>query len=420
MAYTLMFASLLSCAQVADIRPTDPPSWAVVVDGATRSIRPPVVLSVRGEHAVLPAGEPSWRSGAMLNLCRVEPPHYYHCCQGLLHPETLRVASGPETDAVVFERGVDYLLDGDWAAVTRVEGGGIAEGQEVWLEYSLGFQRVDTIARGPEGQVAVFEGGDVRCGPLPGATPQGWETLARVWVRGAAEAITERDLFPNQPDRAAEFVATWRATETNVGPEYAARTLAKLRAGEPVTIVCLGDSVTAGGDLASVVGQGYVGALERELKRRFPGGRIDVINAGVGGTPSAFGLERLQRDVLDHHPDLVTVMFSLNDAGTPADVYAAQLTEITDRCEAEGAEVIHMTSNFMTETWFGRLGDANETVREVARDTGTGLVDAYRYWELLEYQGVPYETLLLNTINHPDERGHRFFVDELMRFFPAE
>ncbi len=79
-----------------------------------------------------------------------------------------------------------------------------------------------------------------------------------------------------------------------------------------------------------------------------------------------------------------------------------------------------MTSNFMTETWFGRLGDANETVREVARDTGTGLVDAYRYWELLEYQGVPYETLLLNTINHPDERGHRFFVDELMRFFPAE
>lgn len=418
MTCTVLFASLLACAQAADVQATDPPSWAVLVDGVPHPVRPPVTLSVREERAVLPSGEPSWNHGAMLNLCRVEPPHYYHCCQGLFRPGSLQVTDGEGLEA--YEQDVDYRLDEVWASLTRVEGGGIAEGEVVRLDYSLGFQRVDSIARGPEGQVGVFEGGDVRNGPVPGITPQGWEIIARVWVRGAADAVLGNDIFLNQPALAAEFVENWRATETNVGPQYVPRTLQKLRAGESVTIVCLGDSVTAGGDLASVEGQGYVGTLERELEERFRRGRIDVINAGVGGTPSAFGLERLQRDVLDHHPDLVTVMFSLNDAGTPPDIYAAQLTEITERCQAAGAEVIHMTSNFMTRTWFGRLDEANETVRQVARDTGTGLADAYRWWEALELQGVPYETLLLNTINHPDERGHRFFVEELLRFFPAE
>ena len=41
-------------------------------------------------------------------------------------------------------------------------------------------------------------------------------------------------------------------------------------------------------------------------------------------------------------------------------------------------------------------------------------------WEQLEFQGIPYETLLKNGINHPDDRGHRIFAEELMRYFPAK
>jgi len=32
-------------------------------------------------------------------------------------------------------------------------------------------------------------------------------------------------------------------------------------------------------------------------------------------------------------------------------------------------------------------------------------------------EGIPYVTLLHNTINHPDDRGHRLFAEELWKCF---
>lgn len=46
------------------------------------------------------------------------------------------------------------------------------------------------------------------------------------------------------------------------------------------------------------------------------------------------------------------------------------------------------------------------------------LADASLRWGRLWRQGLPYSTLLLNNINHPDERGMRLFADALMEVFP--
>ena len=43
--------------------------------------------------------------------------------------------------------------------------------------------------------------------------------------------------------------------------------------------------------------------------------------------------------------------------------------------------------------------------------------DASARWEHLHREGIPYVTLLLNGINHPDDRGHALFADELIRCF---
>ena len=40
---------------------------------------------------------------------------------------------------------------------------------------------------------------------------------------------------------------------------------------------------------------------------------MKVINAGISGHTTTEGLARLDRDVLQHKPDLVTVSFGLND-----------------------------------------------------------------------------------------------------------
>ena len=78
------------------------------------------------------------------------------------------------------------------------------------------------------------------------------------------------------------------------------------------TIVCLGDSVTGvyyhtGGHRA------YPEMLELALRQAHPHAPIRVINAGISGHTTIDGLARLEQDVLQHHPTLVTISFGLND-----------------------------------------------------------------------------------------------------------
>ena len=42
-------------------------------------------------------------------------------------------------------------------------------------------------------------------------------------------------------------------------------------------------------------------------------------------------------------------------------------------------------------------------------------LQTYRMWR----QGIPYSTLMLNAINHPDARGMSLFADSLMALFPG-
>ena len=54
----------------------------------------------------------------------------------------------------------------------------------------------------------------------------------------------------------------------------------------------------------------------------------------------------------------------------------------------------------------------------LAQKHGVALADASLRWGRLWRQGIPYRTLLLNGVNHPDERGMKMFADSLMTLFP--
>ena len=57
-------------------------------------------------------------------------------------------------------------------------------------------------------------------------------------------------------------------------------------------------------------------------------------------------------------------------------------------------------------------------LRAFAAANGVVLAEASRRYGRLWRQGVPYNTLMTNTINHPDARGLRLFADALMALFP--
>lgn len=78
----------------------------------------------------------------------------------------------------------------------------------------------------------------------------------------------------------------------------------KLVAGQPVVIVAFGSSSTAGYG-ASSPDFNYPNRLAAQLRRQYPTANITVINAGIGGEDAPEMMKRLQKEVIDVHPDLV-------------------------------------------------------------------------------------------------------------------
>lgn len=79
-------------------------------------------------------------------------------------------------------------------------------------------------------------------------------------------------------------------------------------AAEKPTLVCFGDSITAGYGLAP--GQSYPDALQRDLIKA--GYRYRVVNLGTSGATTKDAVERLPT-VLRLHPSVVIVEFGGND-----------------------------------------------------------------------------------------------------------
>jgi lysophospholipase L1-like esterase len=144
------------------------------------------------------------------------------------------------------------------------------------------------------------------------------------------------------------------------------------------------------------------------------------------GAPAG-GKYDFKRDVLDPKPDLVTIEF-VNDAFWKGDALKKHYTKIRELLQGNGSEIILITPHFVRPDWMGvtniKFDDDPrpyvQGLREFARENRLPVADASLYWGHLWREGIPYMTLLGNSINHPDERGHRFFADALMGVFPKK
>lgn len=82
--------------------------------------------------------------------------------------------------------------------------------------------------------------------------------------------------------------------------------------GEEVTLAFLGGSITQG-SLSSSPETCYAYLVYEWWKNTFPAKKVNYINAGIGGTPSDFGVARVDKDVLAYSPDFLVIEFSVND-----------------------------------------------------------------------------------------------------------
>lgn len=104
-----------------------------------------------------------------------------------------------------------------------------------------------------------------------------------------------------------------------------AAVMRKASSGEPVTIACIGGSITQGtissgtDDSELEFKKCYADIFFEWWEDTFSETSFTFINAGIGATDSYLGVHRVQKDVLDYHPDLVLVEFSVNDGSSVID-----------------------------------------------------------------------------------------------------
>ena len=217
-----------------------------------------------------------------------------------------------------------------------------------------------------------------------------------------------------------------------------------------VTIAFLGDSVTQGcfdvywkpaGSVQTVFNQenGYHRKLAKLLAMLYPAVPFNMINAGISGTTAPMGLERLERDVLAYHPDLVVVCFGLNDAMSGPEhigAYTDALGEIFTQLRKREIEVIFMTPNMMCTRVSDHLSHPKiieiaesamqiqnsgvlrmylDEAKKICQDNGIPVCDCYQMWELMYQNGVQVTELLSNKINHPTVEMNWLFAVSLLK-----
>lgn len=200
----------------------------------------------------------------------------------------------------------------------------------------------------------------------------------------------------------------------------------------PVLIVAFGDSVTQGMTALGVQEPDavYHARLKRALEAAHPLATFSVINAGQSGQTAVGALASLDRDVLRHQPDLITLSFGLNDAwggeaGLPS--FRAAIETMITRVRAEtSADVLVLTPTFMNRADnprvapehrslvaqmaevmnSGTLARYAQAVRDAASAQQAACIDVFAAWQQLADSGIDTDDMLANGLNHPTGEAH--------------
>lgn len=115
----------------------------------------------------------------------------------------------------------------------------------------------------------------------------------------------------------------------------------KLSAAEPITVVAIGSSSTAGAG-ASTPAASYPSRLEVELKAHFPRNAITVINRGANGEEVPDMLKRFDQAVVAPKPDLVLWQLGTNSVirGHASDGHGDMIRAGLKKIRATGADVV--------------------------------------------------------------------------------
>ena len=194
------------------------------------------------------------------------------------------------------------------------------------------------------------------------------------------------------------------------------RVIERAQAGEEITLAVIGGSITEGAG-AGQYRSCYAYRFWKGFTERFGAGNganVHFVNAGVGGTPSTFGLMRYERDIVrrvtdpDGLPDLVIVEFAVNDYNEPTRhrCYESLVKTILSQDNAPAVILLFSVfdGGFNLQEELKKIGNAYDLMMVSVKDAAYGHVG--REWTNKEFFSDPY---------HPTAMGHAVMADCLLK-----
>lgn len=304
----------------------------------------------------------------------------------VLFPITELIAVRNSADDVTYEDGNDFVWKADSREIVLPKGSRITSRTTKELRRPAKSQKYELTHSDGDGE--IFFGGELQYAEMQ-------------------TCITYR----HKPN-------LWTSPVPKFDAKTLPRSVARLVSQQPLTIVTLGDSISAGANASGLFDAppwqpAYPELVRRQLAERFRN-KVQMKNLAVGGTDTGWGLTQIDK-VVEAGPDLVILAFGMNDsAGRPPESYLENTTKMIAAIrekipECEFILVASMTGN---RDWIRLNAEYFPKYREglgALVTPGIAMADLTSIWDgFLEIKHDWDQTG--NGVNHPNDFGHRVYA----------
>ncbi len=161
--------------------------------------------------------------------------------------------------------------------------------------------------------------------------------------------------------------------------------------------------------MASTPAQSYPALLQAELGAAWPDRHVAIINRGIGGQDAVSESARLETDVVAVRPQLVIWQVGANAALRSADlgVFQQLVGAGIRRLQQAGIDVVLM-DNQRSPRILASVEDQelNETLAELAHETGANLFSRDRLMAAWEQNGASLTAYIARDGLHQNDRGY--------------
>ena len=207
------------------------------------------------------------------------------------------------------------------------------------------------------------------------------------------------------------------------------------------TILFIGDSISdyerkrpVGEGLFDAWGKSYVANAASLMSCMYPELGLRIINMGISGNQVRDLDARWQTDVMDHHPDWVSVLIGINDVWrqfdcpaqkeqhVPLDEYEATYEKLIEQTLPHVKGMILMTPYFMEpnklDPMRARMDEYGAVVCRLAQKHGLVFVDLQAAWDELFRHMHPCN-IAWDRI-HPNQTGCMYIAKQFLKAVGAD